>query len=169
MITRFRHVEDWFTSYATHWWFDDDEYGNFNCLLTISNCNDEDDGEYDHVGYPWWLRHLLNPWDVVTSDENNKNWYGRNTKQGMKQILLISQLLLQARFLINSSLTSGERGGGDCCSVFAGHIFGSWAKIFQWGVSGSLDSDLLIHGVCGVHQWWEKGSSVYGTTSKGAL
>ena len=34
---------------------------------------------------------------------------------------------------------------------------------------GTLNSDLLILGGCGVHQWWEKGSSVYGTTSKGAL
>ena len=73
MITRFRHVEDWFTSYATHWWFDDDEYDDFNSLLTISNGNDEDDGEYEHVGHPWWPRCLLNHWDVVNSDENNKS------------------------------------------------------------------------------------------------
>ena len=36
-------------------------------------------------------------------------------------------------------------------------------------ISGTLNSDLWICGGCSVHQWWEKGSSVYGTTSKGAL
>ena len=64
--------------------------------------------------------------------------------------------------------SAGEEGGEGCSVSFA-HFFGSWAKIFLWAIGGPMKSNPWNRGGCGVNQWWEKGSSVYGTTSKGAL
>ena len=66
---------------------------------------------------------------------------------------------------LSSSPTPGERRG---CPVSFAHLFGSWAKIFVSAIGGILNSDLWIRGGYCDHQWSEIGSSVYGTTSKGA-
>ena len=60
--------------------------------------------------------------------------------------------------------SAGEEGGEGCSVSFA-HFFGSWAKIFLWAIGGPMKSNPWNRGGCGVNQWWEKGSSVYGTTS----
>ena len=58
---------------------------------------------------------------------------------------------------------------GEGCSVSFASIFGSWAKIFLWGICRTSDRDLWIRGGFSVNQYWEKGSSIYRTTSKEAL
>ena len=65
--------------------------------------------------------------------------------------------------------TFGGWRGGDGCSVSFAHLFGNWVNIFVWAIGGTLNKNMSNRGSCSVYQWWEKGSPVYGTTSKGAL
>ena len=88
---------------------------------------------------------------------------------GLGTSLFNSNIQTASQILLSSSPTSGDRRGVDGCSVWFAHLFGSWAKILLWGFGATLNMKLSNREGCSVYQLWEKGSSVYGTTSKGAL
>ena len=138
-------------SQEKYWWrcsaASDDDGGDDD-----DNGGGQNDDECDHVWQSWWPWRLSNPSDIANDHENIQNWSGRNTKQIVKQILVNLNLDLQARFLLSRSPTSGDRRGGDGCSVSFAPFFGSWAKILLWAIGGTVNSDLWIRGGCGDYQ-----------------
>ena len=95
---------------------------------------------------PIWPQYLKNKNIAIISGKNMWNWYWwyYNSNCNPDFLLVV-------------------------CRPQWNTFFGSWSKIFLWGLCKTLNSNLWICGWCCNNQWWEKSSFVFGTTSKGTL